>query len=154
MKKITFKDFEQFAPYYSLTDKYGEWEGTILDLMQHPDISDKDKILAFTREGIVSDRTLRFFAVACAREVQHLMTDEWEAASAASAAAWEAAWEAAWVAAWAARAATWTTAWAAASAAAWEAANATWAAGWEAWAAAVWAKQVQVAVELINKYEL
>ena len=103
-------------------------------------------------------RTCRLFAVWCARQVQHLMTDsrsiaaldvaenhangnatneELDAAraavgDAARAAAWDAAWAAAWDAAWAA-------ARAAAGAAAGAAADAGWAAAGAAAGAAEWA---------------
>ena len=76
MKTLTWADFAKHEPCYNPAEKYGEWEGTILDLMQHPNIPAKDKIWAFTRKGIVDDKTLRLFAVACARRVQHLMTDK------------------------------------------------------------------------------
>ena len=92
-------------------------------------------------------REMRLYAVWCARQVQHLMTDprsvaaldvaerhadgqatnaELSAASlAARAAARDAEWDAAWAAAWdAARAAAWDAAWAAAWDAAWAAARA------------------------------
>lgn len=80
------------------------------------------------------DREIRLYAVWCARQVEHLMTDQrsrdaldvveryahGEASGAeliaARAAAWAAAREAAW-AAWAARGAVWDAAWAAAWAA-------------------------------------
>ena len=108
------------------------------------------------------DRQTRLYAVWCARQVQHLMTDERSIAAldvaerfanglatdeelaAARAAAWAAAeasaWAAAWDAAWAAaRDAAWAaaeaSAWAAAWAAAWDAAWAAWGA-WGAWDAA------------------
>ena len=111
-------------------------------------------------------REWRLFAVWCARQVQHLMTDrrsidaldvaerhaigqatdaELETAwAAAGAAAWGAADAAAWAAARAAaRDAAWDAAWGAADAAAWAAAGdgagtATWAAAGDAAAAAVW----------------
>ena len=82
------------------------------------------------------DREIRLFAVWCARQVQHLMTDarsitalevaERHANGAATkqelAAAWAAAWDAARAAAWAAaRAAAEAAAWAAAGDAAWNA---------------------------------
>lgn len=76
MKTLTWADFAKHEPCYNPAENYGEWQGTILDLMQHPDIPAKDKIWAFTREGIVDDKTLRLFAVGCARRVQHLMTDQ------------------------------------------------------------------------------
>jgi hypothetical protein len=167
MKTLTWADFAKHEPCYNPAEKYGEWEGTILDLMQHPKIPAKDKVWAFTREGIVGDKTLRLFAVGCARKVQHLMKDQRsidaldvaeryangnatkDELSAAWAAAREAAWEAAWDAAQAsARAAAWAAAWAAAREAAWEAAwdaaqasarAAAWAAAWAAAREAAWA---------------
>jgi len=107
------------------------------------------------RPGVLDDRTLRLFAVWCARQVQHLLTDPRSmaaldvaerhangqatdqelaaAGSAALAAARDAAWAAAGSAAWAA-------AWAAAGAAAGDARDAAGdardAAGSAAWAAA------------------
>jgi hypothetical protein len=76
MKTLTWADFAEHEPCYNAAEKYGEWEGTILDLMQHPEIPDGDKLWAFTREGIVGEKTLRLFAVNCARKVQHLMKDQ------------------------------------------------------------------------------
>ena len=79
-----------------------------------------------TREGVLTEKELRLFAVDCARQVQHLMTDQRSIAAidvadrhahgsatdaeldaAALAAARDAAWAAARDAAWAARAAAW-----------------------------------------------
>ena len=138
MKTLTWADFAKHEPCYNPAEKYGEWQGTILDLMQHPDIPNQDKIWAFTREGIVDDKTLRLFAVGCARRVQHLMTDQRsldaldvaeryangnatkDELNAASASAWAAASAAAWAAA---SASAWAAAWDAASAAAREAAR-------------------------------
>ncbi len=138
MKTLTWADFAKHEPCYNPARKYGEWQGTILDLMQHPDIPAKDKVWAFTREGIVDDKTLRLFAIACARRVQHFMNDQrsldaldvaeryangnatedelYAARDAAREAAWDAARAAAWYAAWeaasyAARAAAWYAAW-------------------------------------------
>ena len=108
------------------------------------------------------DREIRLFAVWCARQVQHLMTDkrsltaldvaeayangnateaELDAASAAASAAAWAARDAASAAAWAARDAAWAAAWAArdAARAAWAARAAAWAAAWAAARAAAWA---------------
>jgi hypothetical protein len=161
---LTWADFEQHEPCYSPAEKYGEWSGTILDLLQHPDIPDKDKIWAFTRKGIVDDRTLRLFAVKCAREVQHLMKDERSinaldvaeryangeatedelsaARVAAEGAAWAAASEAAWDAA---------AAWAAARYAAWDAAwDAAEDAAGVAERGAARVKQVQIAISLLT----
>jgi hypothetical protein len=151
MKTLTWADFAEHKPCYNPAEKYGEWEGTILDLMQHPDIPAKDKVWAFTREGIVDDKTLRLFAVACARRVQNLMQDKRsinaldvaeryangkateDELAAASDAAWAAASDAAWPTA---RDAAMDSAWAAARDAARDAA---WAAAWSAARDAAWA---------------
>jgi hypothetical protein len=151
MKTLTWADFAKHEPCYNPAEKYGEWEGTILDLMQHPEIPAKDKVWAFTREGIVNDKTLRLFAVGCARKVQHLMKDQRsidaldvaeryangnatkDELAAARAAAWEAAWDAA-------QAATRAAAWAAA-----------WASEREAARASAREAQVEIAIELLNK---
>jgi hypothetical protein len=76
MKTLTWADFAKHGPCYNPAEEYGEWQGTILDLMQHPKIPNADKIWAFTRKGIVDDKTLRLFTVSCARRVQHLMKDQ------------------------------------------------------------------------------
>lgn len=115
-----------------------------------------------TRSGVLDDRTLRLFAVWCARQVQHLMkypssvaaldvaerfangdatADELAAArnaasDAASDAAWDAASDATWAAAWAASDSAWDSAWDAASAAARAAAWDASAARDAAWVAA------------------
>ncbi len=105
------------------------------------------------------DSLWRKYAVWCARQVEHLITDErsklvldvaWrhsngestdEDLAAARDAAWAAAWDAAWAAARdAAWDAAWAAAWAAARDAAWAAArDAAWAAAWAAARAAAWA---------------
>ena len=109
-------------------------------------------------EGIESEA--RLYAVWCARQVQHLMTDQrslaaldvaeryanGDATDEELAAAWDAAGDVAWGAAWgaardaargAAKAAAWDAAWAAAWGAAWDAAwdaakAAAWGAAWDA----------------------
>jgi hypothetical protein len=170
MKTLTWADFAKHEPCYNPAEKYGDWGGTILDLMQHPEIPAKDKVWAFTREGVVGDKTLRLFAVGCARKVQHLMKDQRSidaldvaeryangnatedelaaaglAARAAARAATGSAAEAAWVAAGAAAGrATWD----AALAAAWEAARAS---AREAARASARQAQVEIAIELLNK---
>ena len=153
MKTLTWADFAKHNPCYNPAEKYGEWQGTILDLMHHPDIPNEDKFWAFTREGIVDDKTLRLFAVACARRLQHLLTDQrsLDALDVAEKyangnatedelnAAWDAARDAAWAAAGgAAGDAARDAAWAAARDAAFDAASdaARYAAWTAAWAAA------------------
>jgi hypothetical protein len=174
MKTLTWADFAKHEPCYDPAEKYGEWEGTILDLMQHPEIPAKDKVWAFTREGIVGDITLRLFAVGCARKVQYLMKDQRsidaldvaeryangnateDELAAARKAAWAAARDATEDELAAAEASEWAAAWDAAGRAAWDAALA---AAWEAArasereAARASARQAQVeiAIELLNK---
>ena len=175
MKTLTWSDFDQHEPCYSPAERYGEWSGTILDLLRRDDIPAEDRIWAATRGGILDDKTLRLFPCRCVREVWHLLTDErsrnavevaeryavgaatQEQLAAASAAAWAAS-AAAWAAsdaAWAASAAAW-----AASAAAWAARYAAWAARYAAWAAsdaaryAAWGAsdvQIQILIQLIKE---
>ena len=157
MKTLTWADFAEHKPCYNPAKKYGQWEGTILDLMHHPDIPAKDKIWAFTREGIADDKTLRLFAVACARRVQHLMTDKrsinaldvaeryanGEATEDELAAARDAAWAAARDSVWSAASdAAWGAAWSAAR-------DAAWAAAGDAEKQA----QVEIAIELLTKLQ-
>jgi hypothetical protein len=175
MKTLTWADFAEHKPCYNPAEKYGEWEGTILDLMQHPDIPAKDKVWAFTREGIVDDKTLRLFAVACARRVQNLMQDKRsinaldvaeryangkateDELAAASDAAWAAASDAAWPTARdAAMDSAWAAAWSAARDAAWAAVRdaARDAARYAARAAASETErkaQIEIAIELLTK---
>ncbi len=166
MKQLTWNDFNQFDPCYDPQERYGNFNGTILDILKDERIPAKDRIWAATSKGILDDRTLRLFACKCVREVWHLLTDErsrkavevaeryaeGKATDDELAAAWDAAWDAAWAAAWEA-------AWEAARAAAREAArDAAWAAAWEAawaaaWAAArdaAWEKQVKILIELLK----
>ena len=106
-----------------------------------------------TRKGVLTDRELRKFAVRCARQVQHLMTDprsvaaldvaERHAEGLATDEELNAAWAAAW-AAWAAALAAWDAARdaarAAARAAAWDAArSAAW--GAAGYAQASWLRE-------------
>lgn len=172
MKTLTWADFDQHYPCYSPAESYGEWSGTILDLLQRDDIPAEDRIWAATREGILDDKTLRLFACKCVREVWHLLNDDcsrnavetaeryavgeatddelhaarvaaWVAARAALAGV--AARAATWDGANAARASAWVAAGVAASAAACAAANAANAAN-----AAAREKQIQILIKLIQ----
>ena len=125
------------------------WQGTALDVLDVKDCPAADRLWVVLREECVSSRTLRLFAVWCARQALALVDnpDQRSVAAcdtaerfangeaterelaAARAAAWDAAWAAARDAAWAAAsaaagaaasAAAGAAAWAAASAAAWD----------------------------------
>lgn len=76
LRTLTWADYEQYSPCYNPAERYGEFTGSIIDILKDDRIPDDDKIWAFTREGIVDDRTLRLFACRCVREVWHLLTDE------------------------------------------------------------------------------
>ena len=125
------------------------WQGTALDVLDVKDCPAADRLWVVLREECVSSRTLRLFAVWCARQALALVDnpDQRSVAAcdtaerfangeaterelaAARAAAWDAAWTAARDAAWAAAStAARDAAWAAASTAARDAA---WAAAWD-----------------------
>ena len=171
---LTWADFKKFEPCYDPQERYGDFSGTILDILKDKRIPAKDRIWAATRKGMLDDRTLRLFACKCVREVWHLLTDErsrkavevaelyavGEATDEELAAAWDATWDAAMAAARdAAMAATWAAAWAAAMAAAMAAArdaamaaarDAAMAAAWDAAMAAAMDKQIMILIQLIE----
>ena len=123
---LTWDDFKPFDPCYDPKERYGDFSGTILDILKDKRIPAKDRIWAATCKGVLDDKTLRLFACKCVREVWHLLTDERsrkavevaeryavgdatdEELDAAMAAAWDAAIAAAWAAA---IAAAWDEAW-------------------------------------------
>lgn len=139
-------NIEQFCTKHNLCKDGRKWALAECASMQDVWAKAKPKWLIWiaTRPNVLTDKELRLFAVFCARQVQHLMTDlrslaaidvaeryaKGEASDNELAAARDAAREAAGVAG-VARAAARGAAWAA-WAAAWAAAGATWA----TWAAA------------------
>jgi hypothetical protein len=148
MKVLTMETLRSYAPCYDPSRYFPEdWSGTVLDIVMDNRIPWEDRLWVTMRDDLVSDKLMRLFAVWCARQVQHLMTDERSiraldvaeafangntprqeldaARDAARAAAWAAAWDAARDAARAAaRAAAWDAARDAARAAAGDAARA------------------------------
>ena len=151
LKAFTIDDIRSWKPCYEPNRHLSEgWAGTAIDILKHELIPSQDKLWVVCKEEVLNARTLRLFAVWCARQVQHLMTDarsitaldvaerfangdatqaELAAARAAArgaakAAAWAAACNAAWDAAGAAaRDAAWDAVRAAARDAAWDAAR-------------------------------
>lgn len=73
---LTWSDFDQFDPCYSPQEKYGDFSGTILDILKDERIPNDDKIWAATCKGILPDYVNRKFATQCCRQVWHLLTDE------------------------------------------------------------------------------
>jgi hypothetical protein len=138
MITFTLETIRSWNPCYDPARHLPEdWSGTAVDILRHDKIPPRDKLWVVCREDLIDARTLRLFAVWCARQVEHLLTDDRsrnainvaerfangeatdEEMAAAGAAAWDAAGDAAGDAAWAAaRAAARDAAWAAARAAA------------------------------------
>jgi hypothetical protein len=139
-----------------------DWNGTALDILDHPQIPSDDKIWAICAKGALPESVQRLMAVAFVREtplhdgrnvvdlstgersVKALEVAELHALGRATDGELDAARGAAWNAAWdASSAAAWDAAWAAARAAAWAATiaaawNAAWNAAWAATIAAAW----------------
>lgn len=169
LRTFTIADIRSWEPCYDPGKHLPEdWKGTALDLLRLQRIPAGDRLWVVLRDGIIADKTLRLFAVWCAREALKLVDNPDPRSVAAcdvaeryamgeataaelKAAAWaaaDAAWDAAraaraaWAAADAARAAR-DAAGAAADAAA-DAADAAWDAA-RAWDAREAARQAQVA---------
>jgi len=129
----TIADIRALRPCYDPTQYAPEdWTGTALDVLRADAVPAVDRLWVVLNEGWIDHRTMRLFAVWCARQALALIDNPdprsvaacdvaeryangaatAEELAAARAAAWAAAWEAAWEAAWAAaRAAAWEAAW-------------------------------------------
>ena len=161
MKTLTIADIRNLRPCHDPIKFLPEtWSGTIIDILDIKECSFEDRLWVILHTEFVSDKLMRLFAVWCARQVQHLMTDarsivaldvaekfanglatkdelfaaRYAARTAARDAALDAARDAAW---YAASDAAWYAAWYAARYAArdavWDAASdAAWAAAWDA----------------------
>ena len=124
MKTFTIDDIRTLGPCYDPA-RYlpKDWSGTALDILAVEECPAADRLWVVLHSGWIPDRTMRLFAVWCARQALALVdnrdprsvaacdtaerfanglaTDK-ELASARAAArvaAWAAAWDAAWVAA-------------------------------------------------------
>jgi len=178
-KEYQSKENEAEACYDPATVLGEDWNGTALDILDHPQIPSEDKIWAVCAKGALPESVQRLMAVAFVRKtplhdgrnVVDLSTDERSlkalgvaelhalgratdgeldaARYAAKAWARAATMAGAWDAAWAAGAA-----WAATIAAAWDAAwaaagAAAWAAAGDTSEAAAWDAQVEIARRVI-----
>ena len=76
MKTFTIADIRSWDPCYDPNKHLPEdWSGTVLEILNYKTISPKDKLWVVCREDLIDAKTLRLFAVWCARQVEHLMTD-------------------------------------------------------------------------------
>jgi hypothetical protein len=163
MKQITLQEIRELNPCYDPAKFLPEdWTGTVVDILNVEDCPAEDRIWVVLREEFIDAKTLRLFAVWCAREALKLVENpdvrSIEACNVAeryangeatdeelSAAAWAAS--AAWAgsaarAAWAARAGS--------AARAARAARAAWAASAarDAWAAS--AAQIKQLIKMLS----
>ena len=77
MKLITLELIRSWKPCYDPSRHLSEdWKGTAVDLLKIDSIPFNDRLWVVCREELVSEKTIRLFAVWCARQVQHLMTDQ------------------------------------------------------------------------------
>ena len=169
----TISDIRSYDPCYDPAKYLPEdWQGTALDILKVGGCPPQDRLWVVLRNDWIDDRTMRLFAVWCARQALALVvnpdprsvaacdvaeryangqaTDKELAAArdaaraAAMAAARDAARAAAMAAAWdAAKAAAWAAVWDAARDAVWAAARAA------VWAAA-WAAQVAYLIDMLE----
>ena len=131
----TYQDIMALAPCYDPAERgycTPDWTGTALDVLCMDNIPAEDRLWLVLREGWIDDRTLRLFAVWCARGALALVGNPDPRSIAAcdvaerfaNGEATQGELTAAWAAARAAaRTAAWTAAWAAARDAAWDAAG-------------------------------
>lgn len=77
MKRFTIETIRSFEPCYD-PSKYlpEDWSGTVIDLLDRKEIPFEDRLWVIYRNDFLSDKLMRLFAVWCALQVQHLMTDE------------------------------------------------------------------------------
>ena len=127
MKKITLQEIRELNPCYDPAKFLPEnWTGTVIDILNVKECPANDRLWVVLREEFIDAKTLRLFAVWCAREALKLVENpdvrSIEACNVAERYAnGEATDEE--------LSATWD-----AASAAWDAASDTWAA-WAAWAA-------------------
>lgn len=77
LKYFDIEDIRSWKPCYDPMKYLPEnWRGTALTILKNEAIPFADRLWVVCRSEIASDRTLRLFAVWCARKVQHLMSDK------------------------------------------------------------------------------
>ena len=121
MKKFNLNDLRKMNPCYDPNRFLSEdFNGTILDILDHKEIPFKDKLWVICRNDFVSDKLMRLFAVYSYRQTLEFIKNpdprSIEAANIAEKfangevedSARSAAWSAAWSAAESARSAAWS----------------------------------------------
>ena len=77
MKTFTIEDVRLWNPCYAPERHLiSGLEYTALSILERKDIKFEDRLWVIMRSELVSDKLIRLFAVWCARQVQHLMTDD------------------------------------------------------------------------------
>jgi len=77
MKTFTNKDIRNWLPCYD-PDRYLKEEDshTVLSILNRRDIPFKDRLWCIARKKFLSEKLMRLNAIWCARQVEHLMTDD------------------------------------------------------------------------------
>ena len=178
MKTIMTADIISWKPCQRVLDDKtipDNWSGTALDVLAYDAAAAEDRLWVVLREEMLSAKTLRLFAVSCAKEALSLVPNpdprsieavnvaerfaNGEATKKELETARSTAWSAAWSAAWAAAsAAAWSIPWLAAarsaSAAAWaETRSAAWAETRSAAWSAARNNQVNTLIKIIKENE-
>ena len=66
--KLNITDIRSWCPCYN-PNRYlpEDWKGSVKGILRHRDIPAKDKLWVVLRNSLLNNKTLRLFAVACAR---------------------------------------------------------------------------------------
>jgi hypothetical protein len=76
LRVFTMADIRSWRPCYNPARHLPEtFRGTALDLLTNEQIPLQDRLWAVLRTAVISEKTLRLFAVWAARQVQYLNTD-------------------------------------------------------------------------------
>ena len=76
LKTLTIDDIRSFRPCYDPTRFLPEyWQGTVIDILRVTDCPAEDRLWVVCREDLIDARTLRLFAVWCARQALKLESD-------------------------------------------------------------------------------
>jgi hypothetical protein len=77
MKIFTIDDIRSWDLYNDPTIYLPKkWSGTVIDILKHPKIPLHEKLSIVCREELIDAKTLRLFAVWCARQIHSLFPEE------------------------------------------------------------------------------